>query len=100
MNTSYTGYIFQTNGGFTDRYGNNINVQVINNTEYKFNLNLAKLLDYSQTLDLKKSASKNKVFFMTDKSYCKLKANNLVVEIGNDEYYRLFENELWLIHKF
>ena len=37
---------------------------------------------------------------MSESCYNKYKENGMIIYQGSEEYFRLFEKELWLVYKF
>lgn len=91
------GFVFKTDDGvYVDRLFREINVTIIADKKFNMNINLSKLLEIADELVI--DSNVNKVYFMTKKTYDLLKMRNLIISYKNIEYYRKYDNELWLIH--
>ena len=91
------GFIFKNGNSFVDRQFRAIHIDIVENTNYRMNINLSQLIGMSKSL-LEEQKITNKIYYMTNKTYLKIKNQNLIIIHKDIEYYRLFENELWLVH--
>lgn len=67
-------------------------ITVLKDLNHNFNIDFRALLD----IDLKEYDT-NKVYYMTKDTYNKYKELDLIVTHKNNEYYRLYSGELWLV---
>ena len=78
--------------------GNNVNVDIIKTKVSNFNINLNNLIGICE--EKCKSLKINKIYCMSESCYNKYKENGMIISQGSEEYFRLFEKELWLVYKF
>lgn len=85
------GLLIESNNNYYDRLGNNVKVNFIKSLN--FNLNFQSLINEANKLKYKK------VYFMTSTCYNKYKQDGLIITKNNQDYYRFFDNDLWLVYK-
>lgn len=91
------GMLLKFGSKYKTRTGKDVKVELLDVKNTRMSINLSNLI--GNCIEL---ASKNKtqhVYCMTTKTYQKYKMQNLIVTKGDIEYYRIFENELWLVYK-
>lgn len=88
------GYLLKADDKYYDRIGNTIKINIFNKENMKMNLN------FNNLLKIAKESCYKKVFYMSEDSYNKYKQNGLIIEKNKLEFYRLFDNDLWLVQKF
>lgn len=86
-----SGLIFKTPSSYITRDNKPINVSIIKPVSHRFNIDLSNLLAESQKYKYKK------IYFMNERCYNKYKQEGLIIKQGNNEFYRLFDKELWLV---
>lgn len=89
------GILLQSGKNYVTRDNKIINVNLLKTKELKFNLNFQGLLTEATTI--KETLHINKIFFMTTRCYNKYKEEGLIINKNNQEYYRLFDKDLWLV---
>lgn len=89
------GILLQSGKNYVTRDNKIINVNLLKTKELKFNLNFQGLLTEATTI--KETLHINKIFFMTIRCYNKYKEEGLIINKNNQEYYRLFDKDLWLV---
>lgn len=87
------GFLLQANNNYYDRAGNKITIELFKKENMKFNLDFTNLIQIASELSYKK------VYYMSETSYNKLKAEGLILTKNNKEFYRFFDNDLWLVYK-
>lgn len=90
------GLLFETGNTYINRNFKPIQVDIIKNKELKFNIDLQELIISCE----QKSKENNckRIYCMSSKTFDHYKTLGLVVQKDNNDYYRLFDNELWLIN--
>ena len=91
------GYLFKSGDKYYDRLSRNVCVKIVSARMHTFNIKLNELLQLGNSI-LSAQHVTNKIYFVTKKTYNLLKSQNLIIQYKGIDYYRLFENELWLIH--
>lgn len=89
------GILLQSGKNYVTRDNKTINVNLLKTKELKFSLNFQGLLTEASTI--KETLHINKIFFMTTRCYNKYKKEGLIINKNNQEYYRLFDKDLWLV---
>lgn len=74
------------------RNSNTKKITVLKDLNHNFDIDFRALLD----IDLKEYNT-NKVYYMSKDTYNKYKELDLIVTLKNNEYYRLYSGELWLV---
>lgn len=74
------------------RNSNITKITVLKDLNHNFNLDFRALLN----IDLKEYDT-NKVYYMSKDTYNKYKELNLIITHKNNEYYRLYSGEIWLV---
>ena len=90
------GVLLESNNNYYDKSGNLINVEI-----YKpknFNIDLTSLI-YNVNNYIKYNKKDKKIFYMSVQLYEKYKEKKLIINKDGKEYYRLYDNDLWLIYK-
>lgn len=90
------GLIKEINGKLYSKNGIKYDIDVIYNSNHSFNINLSGLI--SQCEKLAKEFNTNKIYCMTKKTYNKYLDKGYIINIKGKDYYRLFENEFWLVN--
>lgn len=91
-----SGLIFKSGSGYITKNLKPVSVQILNPKELNFNIDFNSLID---TCELKaKKLSINKIYCMTTRCYNKYKEKGLIITKGNEDYFRMFDRELWLVH--
>ena len=93
-----SGLLFETKNHYVDRLHNNVNVDIIKTKVSNYKINLNNLIGICE--EKCKSLKINKIYCMSESCYNKYKENGMIISQGSEEYFRLFEKELWLVYKF
>ena len=75
-----------------------LGIDIIKTKVSNFNINLNNLIGICE--EKCKSLKINKIYCMSESCYNKYKENGMIISQGSEEYFRLFEKELWLVYKF
>ena len=90
-----SGLLFKCNKGYLTKNKTLINVDIIKDINYNMNINLANIL--CDSIIKAKENNTNKIYCMTQRCYNNYKEQGLIINKNNKDYYRLFNNELWLV---
>lgn len=90
------GCVVQIGNKFIDRSGKLINIDVIEDNNYRLTINLSSLI--AQANELCEKHKCNKIYCMTAKLFDRYYKLGFIVQKGDVYYYRYYENELWLIN--
>lgn len=88
-----SGLLFQVGDSYITRDNKPVNLSLIKPVSYKFNLNFGNLLSEANKYNYKK------IYFMSERCYNKYKEEGLIIKQGQQEFFRLFDKELWLVVK-
>lgn len=91
------GILLPSGKKYLTRFGKIIDVDVIKAPNYKFNISLGNLI--SQCEEIASKEQIKRIYCMTETTYNKYKEQNLIITKAGKEYFRIFENELWLVVK-
>ena len=91
------GLLFKSKDKYFTMNGKEMKVDLIKTKTHTMNIDLRNIIYTCE--DLVKDSKIKKVYCLSDKSYNEYKNDGLIVTKNNIEYYRLFENDMWLIHK-
>lgn len=91
------GLIIKSKNKYYDRQNNIIKIDVIENPNNDFNINLKDVINSS--IKLSKENNVKKIFCMSDKCFNQLSSEGYIITKDNKQYYRYFDKELWLINK-
>ena len=91
------GLIIKSKNKYYDRQNNIIKIDVIENPNNDFNINLKDVINSS--IKLSKENNVKKIFCMSDKYFNQLSSEGYIITKDNKQYYRYFDKELWLINK-
>ncbi len=87
------GLLMPNGKSYLTRTGKSISVSLVK--PQTFNINLSNIINMCD--ELSKSEKVNRIFCMTQKTYDKYKAQQLIIQKQDISYYRIFENELWRV---
>lgn len=90
------GLLFKSGSKYFSRDNKQIDVNLIKSKTYNFNINLQDLIQNS--IELSKTNKNNKVYCMTGNTFNRYKEQGLIITKKDVDYYRLFDNELWLVN--
>lgn len=90
------GLLFKSGSKYFSRDNKQIDVNLIKSKTYNFNINLQALIQNS--IELSKTNKNNKVYCMTGNTFNRYKEQGLIITKKDVDYYRLFDNELWLVN--
>lgn len=91
------GLVIKSKNKYYDRQNNIIKIDVIENPNNNFNINLKDVINSS--IKLSKENNVKKIFCMSDKCFNQLSSEGYIITKDNKQYYRYFDKELWLINK-
>lgn len=89
------GLLLQSGDKYITRDNKFIEVDLIKTKQISFNLDLRYLLQ--QGNDLYKKTKHNKIYFMTEGCYKRYKEQGFIITKNNQDFYRMFDKELWLV---
>lgn len=89
------GYILSLGKSYVSRLGKKLNVEIVKPRTYNMTLNFGSIIDVA-VVEAKKNKI-NRVYCMSAETLEKYKTINRIIEKDGVEYYRYFENELWLV---
>lgn len=77
--------------------GQMVKIDVVKDKAKRMTIDFGGLLSQCSIITAK--SSNKKVYFMSDKCYNNYDQQGLIIHDGLNDYYRLFEKELWLVYK-
>lgn len=89
-----SGLIFKTGDSYITRDMKPVNIRI--NKPKQFNLDFRNLIAICEEKVSDKDVKR--VYCMDSRCYNKYKEEGLIIKRGEDEYYRLFDKELWLVY--
>lgn len=93
-----SGLLFKSGKSYIDKNRNEIKVKTIKVKTNNFDL------DFNDLISICEEKSKNekikRIYCMSESCYNNYKEKGMIISKGSNEYYRLFEQELWLVYKF
>ena len=92
---SIYGLINNVKGEYRDRNSNTLQIDMVK--PQSLNINLNNLINVCNDLSNKHKCTK--IYCVSNKSYKKLKDSGYIIIKNNLEFFRMFDNELWLIYK-
>ena len=90
------GILLQSGGKYITRDNKFVEVDLIKTKQIGFDLNLRYLLH--QGNHLYKQTKNNKIYFMTEGCYKRYKEQGFIITKNNQDFYRMFDKELWLVY--
>ena len=92
---SNCGFIFKTDNRYITRSGRVVDVSIVTQKSDKLNLDLSGLIYMAQ----EKANVENvkRVFCMNQSSLDKYRSVGLIIEQKGNNYFRVYDNELWLV---
>ena len=92
----YSGLLFKTGKTYVSRDRQSIKVKLIKDKNYDFDYDLSNLITICE--DKCKEANIKRIYCMSQSCYNKYKEQGFIITKNSNDYYRLFENELWLVY--
>lgn len=89
------GLLLATEDNYKLLNGKTITVDIYKDKKFTMNINLSHLL--TDSYEKLKNVKTNKIYYMTLRCYNKYKEQGLILEQKENSYYRLYNNELWLV---
>lgn len=89
------GLLIGNNNKYITRTGEVINVEVIKTKLNNLDLNLSNII--SSADKLAKENNIKRLYFMTKRCYDNYNKQGLIIKQGDNDYYRLFDKERWLV---
>lgn len=92
------GLLFKTGRTYINRAQQKIKIDLLKPKIIDFDLDLNNII----TICEEKAATEKikRVYCMSQSCYNNYKEKGMIITQGSNEYYRLFEKELWLVYKF
>lgn len=92
----YSGLLFKTGKTYVTRDRQTIKIKTLKEPKYDFDIDFNNII----TICEKKSKEHNikRIYCMSQSCYNKYKEQGLITTKNSIDYYRLFENELWLVY--
>lgn len=91
------GLVLKSGDNYITRTNQKLNVDILKVKTLNFNLNLTNIIN--QCEQLSKSTGEKKIYCLSQETYTKYENEGLIVHKNNQDYYRLFDKEMWLINK-
>lgn len=89
------GILLQSGGKYITRDNKFVEVDLIKTKQIGFDLDLRYLLQ--QGNHFYKQTKHNKIYFMTEGCYKRYKEQGFIITKNNQDFYRMFDKELWLV---
>lgn len=89
------GILLQSGGKYITRDNKFVEVDLIKTKQIGFDLDLRYLIQ--QGNHLYKQTKHNKIYFMTEGCYKRYKEQGFIITKNNQDFYRMFDKELWLV---
>lgn len=90
------GILLQSGDKYITRDNKSVEVDLIKTKQMGFDLDLRYLLH--QGNHLYKKTKNNKIYFMTEGCYKRYKEQGFIITKNNQDFYRMFDKELWLVY--
>ena len=90
------GLLIKSGKKYVTRNNSKVNLDVIETKTYNMTINLSNIISNCEVLC--KNANIKRIYCMTKELYNKYEKLGLILVKGDNIYYRLFENELWLVY--
>lgn len=90
------GLLIKSGKKYVTRNNSKVNLDVIETKTYNMTINLSNIISNCEVLC--KNANMKRIYCMTKELYDKYDKLGLILVKDNNLYYRLFENELWLVY--
>lgn len=90
------GLLIKSGKKYVTRNNSKVNLDVIETKTYNMTINLSNIISNCEVLC--KNANMKRIYCMTNELYNKYEKLGLILVKGDNIYYRLFENELWLVY--
>ena len=90
------GLLIKSGKKYVTRNNSKVNLDVIETKTYNMTINLSNIISNCEVLC--KNANMKRIYCMTKELYNKYEKLGLILVKGDSIYYRLFENELWLVY--
>lgn len=91
------GLLFKNKNSYLTRTGEKLSVNVIKPKTYNFNINLSDLIYHCE--QLAKQNKINKIYCMSDSLYKHYLQKGLIINQNGNEFFRIYDKELWLVNK-
>lgn len=92
------GLLFKTGRSYVTRSQQKIKVNLIETKTYDFDLNFNNLISVCE--EKSETEKIKRIYCMSQSCYNNYKEKGMIITQGSNEYYRLFEKELWLVYKY
>lgn len=92
----YSGLLFKTGKTYVSRDRQTIKVKLVKEPNYNFDIELSNLITICESKC--KEANIKRIYCMSQSCYNKYKEQGFIITKNSNDYYRLFENELWLVY--
>lgn len=92
----YSGLLFKTGKSYVTRDKQPIKIKLIKEKNYEFDYDFSSLITICETKC--KEADIKRIYCMSESCYNKYKEQGRIINKNSNDYYRLFENELWLVY--
>lgn len=89
------GYLIPAGNLYLTRMGKKVNVNIINQKASNMTINLTGII--YKGLEFADKHKYKRLYCMSEKTYIEYKHKGLIVEKNNNNYYRYFDGELWLV---
>lgn len=90
------GILLQSGDKYITRDNKSVEVDLIKTKQIGFDLDLRYLLH--QGNPLYKQTKNNRIYFMTERCYKRYKEQGFIITKNNQDFYRMFDKELWLVY--
>ena len=90
------GILLQSGDKYITRDNKSVEVDLIKTKQIGFDLDLRYLLH--QGNHLYKQTKNNRIYFMTERCYKRYKEQGFIITKNNQDFYRMFDKELWLVY--
>ena len=90
------GIVLNNNNKYTSRFNEELNIKIIKPKNMDFDLNLNNLLNNCS--ELAKQNNTYRIYCMSQRCYDIYKQLGLIINKSGKDYYRYFQEELWLVN--
>lgn len=92
----YSGLLFKTGKSYVSRDRQPIKIKLIKQKCQEFDYDFNNLITICE--EKCKEANIKRIYCMSQSCYNKYKEQGFIITKNSNDYYRLFENELWLVY--
>lgn len=91
------GIVLKSGDNYMTRANQKLNIDILKVKTLSFNLNFSSIINECEKLSGK--TGEKKIYCLSEKTFDKYMSEGLIVHKNNNDYFRVFDKELWLVYK-